>query len=155
MAASLGWHALGEQNSQPTHYRKFKVYDLAETLAISECQFSGSSFGGPVACIAAAGGGRAAAAVPGGPSDPMELRMYSASGVVLGREPIRILSRVMGLGWSDLETFCCVHEDGTAVVYDLFGNAFPPFSLFESLPQVAVLPVVFFFFHSYFLSIFK
>ena len=81
--------------------------------------------------------------------------MYSASGVVLGREPIRILSRVMGLGWSDLETFCCVHEDGTAVVYDLFGNAFPPFSLFESLPQVAVLPVVFFFFHSYFLSIFK
>lgn len=26
------------------------------------------------------------------------------------------------MGWSDLETLVCVHEDGTAVVYDLFGQ---------------------------------
>jgi hypothetical protein len=46
----------------------------------------------------------------------------SSSGVLLAQEPVRALSRVAGMGWSDLETLACVHEDGTCIVYDLFAQ---------------------------------
>jgi hypothetical protein len=42
--------------------------------------------------------------------------------VLLAQEPVRALSRVVGMGWSDLETLACVHEDGTCIVYDLFAQ---------------------------------
>jgi hypothetical protein len=75
--AALDWHALGEINSQPVHYRKWKVYELEETLEIPESMLSGAPYGGPVAVIRNPGKSSGAAATV---AEPMEIRIYSSSG---------------------------------------------------------------------------
>lgn len=77
--ASLDWHALGDDNT--VHYRKWRVYELAEKVPIAGHQLCGAPFGGPVAVISQVatsehGPGRSGVGV----SEPMELRIYTSAG---------------------------------------------------------------------------
>lgn len=74
---SLDWHALGEVDNSPVHYRKWKVYDLEEPVPVGEYQISGAPYGGSVAAISEP----ASPPGPDGIVEPMELKIYTSSGV--------------------------------------------------------------------------
>jgi len=92
--AALDWHALGEINSQPVHYRKWKVYELQETLEIPESMLCGAPYGGPVAAIRHPGKGSGAAATV---AEPMEIRIYSSSGMCF-----TLLRGIKGIGFEKI-----------------------------------------------------
>jgi|AntAceMinimDraft_5_1070358.scaffolds.fasta_scaffold344500_1 hypothetical protein len=92
--AALDWHALGEINSQPVHYRKWKVYELQETLEVAESMLCGAPYGGPVAAIRHPSKGPGAAATV---AEPMEIRIYSSSGAGRKRgEKVLLWGRAQG-----------------------------------------------------------
>lgn len=76
---SLDWHALGEVDNSPVHYRKWKVYDLEEPVPVGEYQLSGAPYGGSIAAVSQP----SSPPGPGGIVEPMELKIYTSSGVYL------------------------------------------------------------------------
>jgi hypothetical protein len=98
--SSLDWHALGEVDNSPVHYRKWKVYDLEEPIPVGEYQLSGAPYGGSVAAVSEP----SQPSAPGGIVEPMELKIYTSSGMKGNITSSHIMYHIYYI----IFTLCCV-----------------------------------------------
>uniref|UniRef100_A0A3B5MCS0 Vacuolar protein sorting-associated protein 16 homolog n=1 Tax=Xiphophorus couchianus TaxID=32473 RepID=A0A3B5MCS0_9TELE len=72
------------------------------------------------------------------PSTRPQLEIYSASGASIASFPWKS-GPVVHLGWSVNDELLCVQEDGTVLIYDLFGSFKRHFSMGQEVVQSQVL----------------
>ncbi|KAM4559885.1 vacuolar protein sorting-associated protein 16 homolog isoform 2-T2 [Odontesthes bonariensis] len=87
-------------------------------------------YGGPVALLREP--------VRRSPSSRPQLEIYSASGVSIASFPWKS-GPVVHLGWSVSDELLCVQEDGSVLIYDLFGTFKRHFSMGQEVVQSQVL----------------
>jgi len=104
---SAGWNPLGEN-----FYRKFELYSMEwdpNLTDLSRVHVAASPFGGPLALLSR----------PPSPAKP-HIEIYNCSGRQIGA--IKWNSgKLVGISWSSSEDLICIQDDGTVLIYDIFG----------------------------------
>ncbi|KAG7231903.1 hypothetical protein INR49_010108 [Caranx melampygus] len=72
------------------------------------------------------------------PSSRPQLEIYSASGVSIASFPWKS-GPVVQLGWTVSDELLCIQEDGSVLIYDLFGSFKRHFSMGQEVVQTQVL----------------
>ncbi|KAK2888891.1 hypothetical protein Q8A67_014266 [Cirrhinus molitorella] len=124
---TANWNPLGE-----AFYRKIELYEMGWNLkdGLRECLVAAAPYGGPIALLK--GHNRRS------PSARPQLEIYSSSGVPLASFTWKS-GVVKQLGWTVSDDLLCVQEDGTVLVYDLFGGFKRHFSMGNEVSQSQVL----------------
>lgn len=118
----IDWHSLGE-----VQYRKWEVYAMEWDVDVGAHLLSGAPYGSCIASIRSIAGERRSARAAA--DDSLMLELYTSSGVKLASEPFKNRFRVVAMGWSDQESLVVVVEDGTVLMYDIFGKLLRSFLL--------------------------
>lgn len=128
---TANWNPLGD-----AFYRKIELYEMTWNLrdGLKDCLKNGmiaaAPYGGPIALLR----------VPQqrSPSTRPQLEIYSSSGLTLASFPWKS-GEVKQLGWTVSDDLLCVQEDGTVLVYDVFGAFKRHFSMGHEVSQSRVL----------------
>uniref|UniRef100_A0A8C2BRF7 Vacuolar protein sorting-associated protein 16 homolog n=1 Tax=Cyprinus carpio TaxID=7962 RepID=A0A8C2BRF7_CYPCA len=111
---------------------KIELYEMGWNLkdGLRECLVAAAPYGGPIALLK--GHYRRS------PSARPQLEIYSSSGLPLASFPWKS-GVVKQLGWTVSDDLLCVQEDGTVLVYDLWGGFKRHFSMGNEVSQSQVL----------------
>ncbi|XP_068165309.1 vacuolar protein sorting-associated protein 16 homolog [Antennarius striatus] len=121
------WNPLGE-----AFYRKTELYEMHWTMkdALRDCLVAAAPYGGPIALLREPH--------RRSPSSRPQLEIYSASGVAVTSFPWKS-GPVVHLGWTVSDELLCIQEDGSVLIYDLFGSFKRHFSMGQEVVQSQVL----------------
>ncbi|KAM4601744.1 vacuolar protein sorting-associated protein 16 homolog [Polymixia lowei] len=124
---TANWNPLGD-----AFYRKTELYDMTWSLreGLRDCLVAAAPYGGPIALLREP--------QRRSPSSRPQMEIYSASGTTMASFPWKSGS-VVQLGWSVCEELLCIQEDGTVLIYDLFGSFKRHFSMGQEVVQSQVL----------------
>uniref|UniRef100_A0A3Q0T1W0 Vacuolar protein sorting-associated protein 16 homolog n=1 Tax=Amphilophus citrinellus TaxID=61819 RepID=A0A3Q0T1W0_AMPCI len=113
---TASWNPLGE-----AFYSKTELYEMSWTLrdGLRDSLVAAAPYGGPI--LLREPHRRS-------PSSRPRLEIYSASGVAIASFPS---GPVVHLGWTVCDELLCIQEDGTVLIYDLFGSFKRHFSMQE------------------------
>uniref|UniRef100_A0A674D238 Vacuolar protein sorting-associated protein 16 homolog n=1 Tax=Salmo trutta TaxID=8032 RepID=A0A674D238_SALTR len=124
---TANWNPLGE-----AFYRKIELYEMGWSLrdGLKECLVAAAPYGGPIALLRQ----------PQRPSSSArpQLEIYSSSGTNMASFPWKS-GPVRQLGWTVCDDLLCIQEDGTVLIYDLFGAFKRHFSMGNEVVQNQVL----------------
>ncbi|CAB1327603.1 unnamed protein product [Coregonus sp. 'balchen'] len=124
---TANWNPLGE-----AFYRKIELYEMGWSLrdGLKECLVAAAPYGGPIALLRQ----------PQRPSSSARplLEIYSSSGANMASFPWKS-GPVRQLGWTVCDDLLCIQEDGTVLIYDLFGAFKRHFSMGNEVVQNHVL----------------
>lgn len=102
-----GWSALGD-----SFYRKFELYSMEwdpNLIDFSRVEVAAAPYGGPLALLSR----------PPSPAKP-HIEIYNCAGRQIGL--IKWNSgKLVGISWSSSEDLVCIQDDGTVLIYDIFG----------------------------------
>ncbi|KPP61981.1 vacuolar protein sorting-associated protein 16-like [Scleropages formosus] len=112
--------------------RKVELYEMGWSLkdGLRDCHVAAAPYGGPIAVLKES--------QRCSPSVRPQLDIYTASGMPVAAFPWKS-GVVKQLGWTVGDDLLCVQEDGTVLVYDLFGSFKRHFSMGNELVQSHVL----------------
>uniref|UniRef100_A0AAY4C2L1 Vacuolar protein sorting-associated protein 16 homolog n=1 Tax=Denticeps clupeoides TaxID=299321 RepID=A0AAY4C2L1_9TELE len=121
------WNPLGE-----AFYRKTEVYEMGWRLSsgLRDCLVAAAPYGGPIALLKEP--------QRRSPSARPQLEIYSSSGCSMASFVWKS-GVVKHLGWTVSDDLLCIQEDGTVLIYDLFGNFKRHFSMGNEVVQNQVL----------------
>uniref|UniRef100_A0A8C9Y1N0 Vacuolar protein sorting-associated protein 16 homolog n=1 Tax=Sander lucioperca TaxID=283035 RepID=A0A8C9Y1N0_SANLU len=124
---TANWNPLGE-----AFYRKTELYEMCWNLrdGLRDCLVAAAPYGGPIALLREP--------VRRSPSSRPQLEIYSASGVAIASFPWKS-GPVVQLGWTVSDELLCIQEDGSVLIYDLFGSFKRHFSMGQEVMQSQVL----------------
>uniref|UniRef100_A0A3B3R9I6 Vacuolar protein sorting-associated protein 16 homolog n=1 Tax=Paramormyrops kingsleyae TaxID=1676925 RepID=A0A3B3R9I6_9TELE len=124
---TASWNPLGE-----AFYRKIELYEMGWNLkeGLRNCQIAAAPYGGPIALLKEP--------QRSSPSARPQLEIYTSSGSPMASFMWKS-GVVKQLGWTISDDLLCVQEDGTVLVYDLFGSFKRHFSMGNELVQSHVL----------------
>uniref|UniRef100_A0AAR2K6F3 Vacuolar protein sorting-associated protein 16 homolog n=1 Tax=Pygocentrus nattereri TaxID=42514 RepID=A0AAR2K6F3_PYGNA len=124
---TANWNPLGE-----AFYRKIELYEMGWNLkdGLRECLVAAAPYGGPIALLKEP--------QRRSPSVRPQLEIYSSSGVAMASFPWKS-GVVKQLGWTVCDDLLCIQEDGTVLIYDLFGNFKRHFSMGNEVGQSQVV----------------
>uniref|UniRef100_A0A3Q3XGA3 Vacuolar protein sorting-associated protein 16 homolog n=1 Tax=Mola mola TaxID=94237 RepID=A0A3Q3XGA3_MOLML len=124
---TANWNPLGE-----AFYRKIELYDMCWDLkdALRDCLLAAAPYGGPIALLRNPH--------RRSPSSRPQLEIYSASGVAIASFPWKS-GPVVHLGWTVTDELLCIQEDGSVLIYDMFGSFKRHFSMGQEVVQSQVL----------------
>ncbi|XP_061909972.1 vacuolar protein sorting-associated protein 16 homolog [Entelurus aequoreus] len=124
---TANWNPLGE-----AFYRKTELYVMSWNLrdGLKDCLVAAAPYGGPIALLREP--------VRRSPSSRPQLEIYSASGVVIASFPWKS-GPVIQLGWTVSDELLCIQEDGSVLIYDLFGSFKRHFSMGQEVVQSQAL----------------
>ncbi|XP_053493194.1 vacuolar protein sorting-associated protein 16 homolog [Ictalurus furcatus] len=124
---TANWNPLGEN-----FYRKIELYEMGWNLkdGLRDCLIAAAPYGGPIALLREP--------QRRSPSARPQLEIYSASGGTLANFPWKS-GVVRQLGWTVCDDLLCIQEDGTVLVYDLFGSFKRHFSMGNEVGQSQVV----------------
>uniref|UniRef100_A0A8C5DAU4 Vacuolar protein sorting-associated protein 16 homolog n=1 Tax=Gouania willdenowi TaxID=441366 RepID=A0A8C5DAU4_GOUWI len=120
---TANWSPLGD-----TFYRKTELYEMCWTLrdGFKDSLVAAAPYGGPIAVLREP--------IRRSPSSRPQLDIFSASGVSIWKS-----GPVVHLGWTVNDELLCIQEDGTVLIYDLFGTFKRHFSMGQEVVQTHVL----------------
>uniref|UniRef100_A0A3Q3NK47 Vacuolar protein sorting-associated protein 16 homolog n=1 Tax=Mastacembelus armatus TaxID=205130 RepID=A0A3Q3NK47_9TELE len=126
---TANWNPLGE-----AFYRKTELYDMCWTVGdgLRDSLVAAAPYGGPIALLREPH--------RRSPSSRPQLEIYSASGVVITSFPWKS-GPVVQLGWTVSDELLCIQEDGSVLIYDLFGSFKRHFTMGQEVVQSQVLEV--------------
>jgi len=104
---SAGWNPLGE-----AFYRRFELYTMewdSNLLDLSRVHVAASPHGGPVALLSR----------PPSPAKP-HIEIFNGAGRQIGAFKWNS-GKLIGISWSASEDLICIQDDGTVLIYDMFG----------------------------------
>lgn len=124
---TANWNPLGD-----AFYRKTELYEMMWSLrdGLRDSLVAAAPYGGPIALLREP--------LRRSPSSRPQLEIYSASGVSITSFPWKS-GPVVHLGWSVNDELLCVQEDGTVLIYDLFGSFKRHFSMGQEVVHSQVL----------------
>uniref|UniRef100_A0AAY5EG06 Vacuolar protein sorting-associated protein 16 homolog n=1 Tax=Electrophorus electricus TaxID=8005 RepID=A0AAY5EG06_ELEEL len=124
---TANWNPLGD-----AFYRKVELYEMGWSLkdGLRECLVAAAPYGGPIALLKEP--------QRRSPSARPQLEIYSSSGVTMASFVWKS-GVVKQLGWTVCDDLLCIQEDGTILIYDLFGNFKRHFSMGNEVGQSQVL----------------
>lgn len=124
---TANWNPLGE-----AFYRKIELYEMDWSLrdGLKDCLVAAAPYGGPIALLRET--------QRRSPSTRPQLEIYSSSGTSMASFPWKS-GPVRQLGWTVCDDLLCVQEDGTVLIYDLFGTFKRHFSMGNEVVQNQVL----------------
>ncbi|XP_008323608.1 vacuolar protein sorting-associated protein 16 homolog [Cynoglossus semilaevis] len=124
---TANWNPLGE-----AFYRKTELYEMSWNLreGLKDSLLSAAPYGGPIAVLREPH--------RRSPRSRPQLEIYSASGVSIASFPWKS-GPVIHLGWTVTDELLCVQEDGSVLIYDLFGSFKRHFSMGQEVVQSQVL----------------
>ncbi|XP_066522510.1 vacuolar protein sorting-associated protein 16 homolog [Hoplias malabaricus] len=124
---TANWNPLGG-----TFYRKVELYEMGWSLkdGLRECLVAAAPYGGPIALLKEP--------QRRSPSARPQLEIYSSSGVTMASFPWKS-GVVKQLGWTVCDDLLCIQEDGTVLIYDLFGSFKRHFSMGNEVGQSQVV----------------
>ncbi|XP_066543432.1 vacuolar protein sorting-associated protein 16 homolog [Amia ocellicauda] len=124
---TANWNPLGE-----AFYRKVELYEMGWSLreGLRDCLIATAPYAGPIALLRPP--------QHRSPSARPQLEIYSSSGSSLASFPWKSGS-VVTLGWTVTDDLLCVQEDGTVLLYDLFGGFKRHFSMGNEVLQNHVI----------------
>lgn len=124
---TANWNPLGE-----AFYRKIELYEMGWSLkdGLRDCLSAAAPYGGPIALLKEPH--------RRSPSARPQLEIYSSSGVTMASFVWKS-GVIKQLGWTVCDDLLCIQEDGTVLVYDLFGNFKRHFSMGNEVGQSQVL----------------
>ncbi|XP_076026833.1 vacuolar protein sorting-associated protein 16 homolog [Genypterus blacodes] len=124
---TANWNPVGE-----AFYRKTELYDMCWSWrdGFKDCLVAAAPYGGPIALLREPH--------RRSPSSRPQLEIYSASGVSMSSFPWKS-GPVVQLGWTVCDELLCIQEDGTVLIYDLFGSFKRHFSMGQEVVQSQVL----------------
>lgn len=126
---TANWNPLGE-----AFYRKIELYEMGWNLreGLRDCLIAAAPYGGPIALLKESQRReRSASARP-------LLEIYSAAGVPMTSFPWKS-GVVVHIGWTVSDDLLCIQEDGTVLIYDMFGNFHRHFSMGNEVLQNQVI----------------
>ncbi|XP_061572203.1 vacuolar protein sorting-associated protein 16 homolog isoform X2 [Cololabis saira] len=100
------------------------------SAGLRDCLVAAAPYGGPIALLREP--------QRRSPSSRPQLEIYSAAGVAIASFPWKS-GPVVHLGWSVTDELLCVQEDGSVLIYDLFGSFKRHFSMGQEVVQSQVL----------------
>uniref|UniRef100_A0A667ZND7 Vacuolar protein sorting-associated protein 16 homolog n=1 Tax=Myripristis murdjan TaxID=586833 RepID=A0A667ZND7_9TELE len=111
---------------------KTELYEMCWNLrdGLRDCLVAAAPYGGPIALLREPH--------RRSPSSRPQLEIYSASGNSLASFPWKS-GPVVQLGWTVNDELLCIQEDGTVLIYDLFGSFKRHFSMGQEVVQSQVL----------------
>uniref|UniRef100_A0A1A8H968 Vacuolar protein sorting-associated protein 16 homolog n=2 Tax=Nothobranchius korthausae TaxID=1143690 RepID=A0A1A8H968_9TELE len=123
---TANWNPLGD-----AFYRKTELYQMSWNIrdGLGDSLVAAAPYGGPVALLREPH--------RRSPSSRPQLEIYSASGASITSFPWKS-GPVVHLGWSVSDELLCVQEDGTVLIYDLFGSFKRHFSMGQEVVQSQV-----------------
>ncbi|XP_062303702.1 vacuolar protein sorting-associated protein 16 homolog [Osmerus eperlanus] len=124
---TANWNPLGE-----AFYRKIELYEMGWSLrdGLKDCLVAAAPYGGPIALLKEP--------QRRSPSSRPQLEIYSSSGSSMASFPWKS-GPVCQLGWTVCDDLLCIQEDGTVLIYDLFGTFKRHFSMGNEVTQYQVL----------------
>lgn len=124
---TANWNPLGE-----AFYRKLELYEMGWNLrdGLRDCLIAAAPYGGPIAILKEP--------LRRSPSARPQLEIYSASGSSLASFAWKS-GIVKHLGWTVCDDLLCIQEDGTVLIYDLFGTFKRHFSMGNEVVQNQVV----------------
>uniref|UniRef100_A0A3P8XB61 Vacuolar protein sorting-associated protein 16 homolog n=1 Tax=Esox lucius TaxID=8010 RepID=A0A3P8XB61_ESOLU len=124
---TANWNPLGD-----AFYRKIELYDMGWSLrdGLKDCMVAAAPYGGPIALLRQS--------QRPSPSARPQLEIYSSSGVSMASFPWKS-GPVRQLGWTVCDDLLAIQEDGTVLIYDLFGTFKRHFSMGNEVVQNQVL----------------
>uniref|UniRef100_A0AAQ5Z1T8 Vacuolar protein sorting-associated protein 16 homolog n=1 Tax=Amphiprion ocellaris TaxID=80972 RepID=A0AAQ5Z1T8_AMPOC len=124
---TANWNPLGE-----AFYRKTELYEMCWNLrdGLRDSLVAAAPYGGPIALLREP--------LRRSPSSRPQLEIYSASGVGIASFPWKS-GPVVQLGWTVSDELLCIQEDGSVLIYDLFGSFKRHFSMGQEVVQTQVL----------------
>ncbi|XP_077466084.1 vacuolar protein sorting-associated protein 16 homolog [Stigmatopora argus] len=124
---TANWNPMGE-----AFYRKTELYEMSWNLrdGLKDCLVAAAPYGGPIALLREP--------LRRSPSCRPQLEIYSACGVAIASFPWKS-GPVVHLGWTVSDELLCIQEDGSVLIYDLFGSFKRHFSMGQEVVQSQVL----------------
>ncbi|XP_053710032.1 vacuolar protein sorting-associated protein 16 homolog isoform X1 [Synchiropus splendidus] len=124
---TANWNPLGD-----AFYRKTELYQLTWKLrdGFKDSLVAAAPYGGPIAFLREP--------LRQSPSSRPQLEIYSSSGASIASFPWKSGS-VIQIGWTVTDELLCIQEDGTVLVYDLFGSFKRHFSMGQDVVNSQVL----------------
>ncbi|XP_058476659.1 vacuolar protein sorting-associated protein 16 homolog isoform X1 [Solea solea] len=125
---TANWNPLGD-----AFYRKTELYDMCWNLrdsGLKDSLVAAAPYGGPIALLREPH--------RRSPSSRPQLEVYLASGVSITSFPWKS-GPVVHIGWTVTDELLCVQEDGSVLIYDLFGSFKRHFSMGQEVVQSQVL----------------
>ncbi|CAK6981606.1 vacuolar protein sorting-associated protein 16 homolog [Scomber scombrus] len=124
---TASWNPLGD-----AFYRKTELYEMCWSLrdGLRDCLVAAAPYGGPIALLREP--------LRRSPSSRPQLEIYSASGGSIASFPWKS-GAVVQLGWTVSDELLCIQEDGSVLIYDLFGSFKRHFSMGQEVVQTQVL----------------
>lgn len=124
---TASWNPLGN-----AFYRKTELYEMSWSLkdGLRDSLVAAAPYGGPIAVLKEP--------QRRSPSARPQLDIYSASGASLASFMWKSGS-VVQLGWTVSDELLCIQEDGTVLIYDLFGSFKRHFSMGQEVGQSQVV----------------
>uniref|UniRef100_A0A3B3ZYC1 Vacuolar protein sorting-associated protein 16 homolog n=1 Tax=Periophthalmus magnuspinnatus TaxID=409849 RepID=A0A3B3ZYC1_9GOBI len=124
---TASWNPLGD-----AFYRKSELYEMSWSLkdGLRDSLVAAAPYGGPIAVLKEP--------QRRSPSSRPHLDIYSASGQTLASFTWKS-GVVLQLGWSVSDELLCVQEDGTVLIYDLFGSFKRHFSMGQEITHDQVV----------------
>uniref|UniRef100_A0A3Q2V5A7 Vacuolar protein sorting-associated protein 16 homolog n=1 Tax=Haplochromis burtoni TaxID=8153 RepID=A0A3Q2V5A7_HAPBU len=124
---TASWNPLGD-----AFYRKTDLYEMSWSLrdGLRDSLVAAAPYGGPIALLREP--------QRRSPSSRPQLEIYSASGGTIASFPWKS-GPVVQLGWTVSDELLCIQEDGTVLIYDLFGSFKRHFSMGQEVVQSQVM----------------
>uniref|UniRef100_W5MDE9 Vacuolar protein sorting-associated protein 16 homolog n=1 Tax=Lepisosteus oculatus TaxID=7918 RepID=W5MDE9_LEPOC len=127
---TANWNPLGEAFYRC--HRKIELYVMGWNLkeGLKDCLIAAAPYGGPIALLKGH--------QKRSPTARPQLEIYSASGSLLASFLWKS-GTVVALGWTVSDDLLCVQEDGSVLLYDLFGDFKRHFSMGNEVLQNHVI----------------
>uniref|UniRef100_A0AAX7TVH3 Vacuolar protein sorting-associated protein 16 homolog n=1 Tax=Astatotilapia calliptera TaxID=8154 RepID=A0AAX7TVH3_ASTCA len=124
---TASWNPLGD-----AFYRSTDLYEMSWSLrdGLRDSLVAAAPYGGPIALLREP--------QRRSPSSRPQLEIYSASGGTVASFPWKS-GPVVQLGWTVSDELLCIQEDGTVLIYDLFGSFKRHFSMGQEVVQSQVM----------------
>ncbi|XP_069702504.1 vacuolar protein sorting-associated protein 16 homolog [Periplaneta americana] len=125
------WCPLGRD----TYFRKFEIYSMGwqNEINIENVSVAVAPYGGPIALIR----DRKKFVKVQGIGKPI-VSIYSASGKNIS-SIVWSSGQIIQLGWSSTEDLLCVQDDGSVLIYDMFGTYQHTFSVGQEVKDTKVI----------------
>ncbi|PSN30635.1 Vacuolar protein sorting-associated protein 16 [Blattella germanica] len=125
------WCPLGRE----TYFRKFEIYTMGwqNEVNMENVSVAVGAFGGPIALIR----DRKKFVKVQGIGKPI-ISIYSASGKNIS-SIVWSSGQIIQHGWSSTEDLLCIQDDGSVLMYDMFGNYLHTFSMGQEAKDTKVI----------------
>jgi len=130
MSITADWHPLGD-----VFFRKFELYSMQwrDTIDLSKYTVCAAAYGGPIALACSE------LKVPKtGLAPKPVIYIFTSSGCEMSN--IRWNSgNLLKMGWSCVEDLVCVQDDGSVLIYDIFGSFKKTFTMGQEAKDVKII----------------